>query len=334
MKRSHWLSLALLAAIVAIALVAVPRFAGSTERAAALVGPSLELDMDITNGAGPCNPIDTGRADNAGPTIYKIAVCLKNAPFEPAGFNFDLVFEPTLNECVVTPCTGTCLDANPDANAGSGSFSNPDLGTGWDCNVGGGAPPTCGVGRAFLQCLTTTGTRTLPIGEGVAAPIAEVAFKAIAGGIDNLTLENASVIRVGAQEFLNCDTGICIGGTDTKTGPTPQAATPTSTPTVQATPTCGLEGLPACTPTPRAYTQTPTPAATATATTQPEPTSPLPPPPPPSGGGPGAVISPPITGEGSDGFSWTGRLIWLVSGLGAISLIGGGLYLRRTRVRE
>ncbi len=38
----------------------------------------LELDMDVTNGTGPCNPVDPSATYTVG-TTYKVAVCLTSA---------------------------------------------------------------------------------------------------------------------------------------------------------------------------------------------------------------------------------------------------------------
>ena len=373
MKRWHWFSVALLAVLLVAALLAVPRFHGGTERAQAIgASLSLQLDMDLTTGT-PCNPIDAaGPTRLVGDPSYKIAVCLVDSASgitgQPAAFNFDVVYNDRLNQCVPsTDCQiegssdSLCKDSNPDANAGLTTFPSAatSLGPGYDCTAGGTAPPSCDVdsatgalhGRARLSCTSTSTALTLPTGTGVKSPIAEVTFLRIAGGDDSLTLENVSLTNHALTQFLVCPgglLGVCVGGTDHKEGTPPailQATpTPTQTPTVGPTPTpsCGRagSGLPACTPTAKAFTATPTPEPTETAAPEAAPSGGgggggenLPPPPPPAGGT-GPVVSPPSTGDGSSGVSWATRLIWLMAGLGAISLVSGGLYFRHARMRK
>jgi hypothetical protein len=354
MKRWHWASLALLGGIVAVALIAVPRIPGGGQRAAAQPAPpSLELDMDVTNGDGPCDPIDTTRAEDIGGASYKIAVCLKNAPSAPDTFNFSLVYDDSKNTCVTSGNTN--LDSNPDANLGSTTFSSPDLGGVWDCTGAGFAFPSCdrdtasgaGHGQAYLGCIRTSGSPTLPVGQGVAAPLAEVTFLASGGGDDNLTLTDVAAADVVGTTIVICttppdevnDVGTCVGGTDSKGGPTstPQpTATNTTVPTSAATPRCalvaGIEGLPTCEPTSRAHTPTPTTGPTETATPGPPPSEPSSP--PPASGGPGANVIPPNTGQGTSGLPWGGSVLWAISAIAVASVAGGGLYLRRVRTRR
>jgi hypothetical protein len=364
MKRWHWLSVALLGVVFAAALLVVPRLGGGVERAQAQGPPRLELDMNVADG-NPCNPVDaTGPTRTVGDT-YKVAICLTNSGAspdgEPAGFNVDVVYNDTLNTCVPDPTdclstgNGFCLDSNPDANAGSTTFTTPSLGptTGhFDCTGGGTQKPTCDVdpaggaghGRARISC-TTTHLPTLPVGDATSSPIAEVTFTVIAGGDDSLSVENASTTNLTLTQFLICPggPGECVGGTDHKVGPTPiptvpgQTPTATFTPTKTPTPNCGREGLPTCTPTPKPWTVTPTPGPTETATAAPSGGGGgggNPPPPPPPVGGTGPVVSPPSTGDGSGGVPWATTLIWVVVGLGAISLVGGGLFVRRAGMRK
>jgi hypothetical protein len=221
-----------------------------------------------------------------------VAVCLTNAGAgnEPNAFNFDLMYDDSLNHCVPVPCGpgDACLDSNPDANTGVTVFSTPSLGNvGYDCSGVGVAPPVCdsntgdpgpGQGRAYIGCFTVR-TPTLPVGDGVSAPIAEVTFHATAGGVDNLSLENVDVFSQDlGDRVVACpgDIGECLGGTDNKTGGPPATTAPTasSTPAATATlaPLCGLPGVPTCTPTPKPYTATPTAKNTFTPTRTPRPT--------------------------------------------------------------
>ncbi|MGD0764984.1 MAG: hypothetical protein ABR978_01600 [Dehalococcoidia bacterium] len=378
MRRWFWALLTLSGVALAVAFAVFP-FAGHNnvrtyahivdlDGDTVVTGPGdahLEIDMNPTNGSGPCNPVDDTANVTVGQT-YSVAVCLTSAGRigdvgnEPNAFNFNLVYDDSLNQCQPVTCgAGTsdpsCYDGNPDANMGVTSFSTPDLGgaaVGYDCTGVGKALPVCdknagahgpGLGVAYIGCFTT-GTPTLPVGDTVSAPLAMVTFHVIAGGVDTMSLTAVVVTssNYGAS-LVACPGGIgeCFGGTDNKTGGGTATAGPTATsttvPTATGTPSCGLEGLPTCTATPKAYTSTPTAVATATAV----PSGggggggggnpPLPPPP---GGGAGPAVSPPSTGDGSGGTSWATWLIGVMASFGAISLVSGGLYLRRARMRQ
>ncbi|MGD0766191.1 MAG: hypothetical protein ABR978_07795, partial [Dehalococcoidia bacterium] len=68
----------------------------------------LEIDMQpnrTTGGkTGPCNPVDDASTVSVGQT-YSVAVCLTSAGAigavgnEPNAFNFNLVFDDSLNQC-------------------------------------------------------------------------------------------------------------------------------------------------------------------------------------------------------------------------------------------
>jgi len=357
MKRWHWRSLALLGVILAVALIAVPRFTwGTTQHVAAQTPPSVQIDMDVTNGTGPCdiNHIDHTRTTAVGQT-YTVAVCLvdADAASPPVSFSFNIAYQDNLNECQGSPIMNVAATDIP----GSAPFSSPGLGSGWLCTSNGTTPPRCdlnsppgtGPGIASFACFTLSPPSTLPVGEGVAAPIAEVEFTAIGIGTDNLLWQNAQVTGPGFNPLINCanlgddnpenrSVEQCVTGEDVKipgapTATPPPAATftPTIAPTV--TPACGLEGLPTCTPTPRAHTSTPTVTATATApaTGGAAPTSP--PPPPPSSGAGGAV-RPPNTGDGSNSASLNLTIAWIIAGAMLVTLAGGAFYLRRLRTRQ
>ncbi len=359
MKGWHWTALALLGGILVAAIIVVPRFSGGTQRAFAGQAdptPVLVLDMNPTNGSGPCNPIDASRNDTPGGGDYWVAVCLENAPAAPASLEISLQYDDTLNQCVPigVDCLDSdtdphCRDANPDANAGTTTFGGVSLGSGWDCTSAGNLGPSCGldaggagIGRAHLSCISTQ-SPALPVNQP--EPIAEIEFAAINGGTDTLSFVGTNTVAdQGGTEYIDCANtpGQCIGGTDVKGGNTPTPVnTSTPVPTVgpTSTPVCGFEGLPTCTPTPRAHTPTPTitPSATAAA-----PSGGggggggggAPPPPAPSGGGAGAGVTPPNTGDASTGTTWSIALAWIILGAAAISLAGGAVYLRRARTRR
>ena len=224
MSRLLWGAVALLAVTVAVALATAGPDGPVPEQALAhIITPTgtpgapmvhLEIDADTTNGSGPCNPVDA-TAEVYG--MHKVAVCLTSSLAAPAGFDFDLVYDPALNTCTNESCpTGTCFDDNPDANLGTTTFSTPDLGTGWDCSA---SEPVCAksgqAGRAFIMCLCVDlGCATLPVGADVSAPIAVVTFNEEAGGVDNLKLEDVALFDENIDSIVQCHgSGPCYGAT-------------------------------------------------------------------------------------------------------------------------
>jgi hypothetical protein len=235
------------------------------------------LDMDVTNGTGPCNPIDPSATHMVGDT-YQVAICLVSASVygggagggPPAAFDYQIQYDKTLNQCT----TGTGTAPNPDANCNGTycvAFSTPDLGdTGWDCSGVGAALPTCdltasdpagnpNIATAYDGCFTT-GTPTLPTGDTVAAPVSEITLKALAVGTDTLTFVEATESDAATNANLVCppanpgDVVRCFNGTDIKAVP----PTPTNTATATTPPT-GTPIPPTATPT---NTATPTPTFT------------------------------------------------------------------------
>ena len=262
-RTSLAIGLSLVVAVMALSMLGSFREVGSVK---AEGNAALVIDMDPTNGSGPCNPVDTARSVNAGDT-YQIAVCLTSVGLPPAVFQFDLLYNDNLNQCVPVECPAQgCPDGNPDANAGATTWGT-SLGTGWDCNVMNVAPPTCdrdpgsgaAHGDAFLACMSLQDI-TLPVGEGVSAPIAMVTFKSSASGTDTFSLDGASVADFSATALVDPDVGAgsIVGGVVSTEG----IAAPTAT-------TGPGESTPGASTTPGAGGSTPNadagPAATATA---------------------------------------------------------------------
>ena len=109
------------------------------------VPATLELTWDPTNGSGSCNPVDAAAEHAVGET-YPVAVCLTDSSVPPLAFQFDLLYDDALNECVPSACAPDderCLDSNPDANAGSTVFSSPSMGSSFTCNMEDLSPPEC-----------------------------------------------------------------------------------------------------------------------------------------------------------------------------------------------
>jgi hypothetical protein len=239
-RRSVLLAVLAAAAIAAVATVA-PRFGGGTEQVEAQDGASLSLDMDITNGSGPCNPIDPEGGSSGNGADFKVAICLTGSAVPPAAIDVRVIYDDTLDQCVPVDCpSGECLDANPDANAGTTTWTTPGLGTGCDCSSAGGAPPACdrnpntgpGEGVAFISCVCAT--PKLPVGPTVSIPIAVVTFKNIAKGKDTFSFGASAAYTEDGKNIVRCASAQCLGGARVESlsaplTPTPGGVPPTGT---------------------------------------------------------------------------------------------------------
>lgn len=217
--------------------------------------PTLELDVDPTNGSGPCNPVDSTRGINVGDT-YQVAICLTNAPNSPGDFQFEFHYSDDLNQCIPSECVSRgCLDNNPDANAGATTWGDTSLGPDWSCDQSGEMPPTCdtdpGAGRghgvAFLECVAAT-PPSLSAGDGISAPIAMVTLKSVAKGTDEFALEQVVVDDWDIQRMVGTRgtaAGAVAGGTVSTEGEFPPTATvgPSGTTPAGATPGAAGAGL-------------------------------------------------------------------------------------------
>jgi len=257
MTRSIVLVMLAAAAIAAVALVGLRSNGGPDVASAHVTGsPHMEIDL-VKDGSTWCNPVDATASRPADNTEYQVAICLTDAPVAPAAFEFQVVYDPALNTCTnVATGEGTSLDDNPDANAGSTTFSTPNLGTGWDCSVYDLSEPMCdlggSMGTAYMSCVSPAGTLTLPFGSGVSAPLAVLNLKAANVGVDNLTIQNAAVFDADVNNILSCTTpsAACVGATVNVNindwTPTPGGVPPTGAPGAGGTP--GTTAQPDATP--------------------------------------------------------------------------------------
>ena len=302
-RRRSAVGLLAAAGLVATVLMAAlgPPYGGSHREAFAHLhtfpangnATHLHIDADADNGWRPCDPIDETATVAVGAT-HRVAVCIEN--YVPGSIGHfllhiwytgdpDVTPPTTINTAPTLRCPLTadpaCLNANPDANDGTG----PDkLGTGWDCLplFGGppyGSPPPVGdlrdtlhVADAFAWC-----------SEGIASPdqdlsadpglLATITFTATGAGVDTIDFgpideNNTNYVarpRPGLG-WARCGTEVpaeqvgCFGATIFK------GVTPTGTPTDTPMPT------PTDTPTPPpSDTPTPTPTSTSTSTATPQP---------------------------------------------------------------
>jgi hypothetical protein len=195
----------------------------------------LEIDK-VADGATFCEPTTAGAIVNVGDS-EQVAVCATDMPplFDGVSvFAFNLTYDDTLNTCVEPAVnnTGTALDDNPDANAGTTTWPNSvtgdTLGGGWDCSGFGLAYPLCDVnaatgpgnGDAKIGCLSLLGPYELGDDEDTGV-LAVVTFDVAAAGIDNLALHDAVVGDETGAEIGTCNPGVgipipCEGAADLK----------------------------------------------------------------------------------------------------------------------
>ena len=218
-----WPRSAIILLIVGLLAGVVVLTANSHGRAAA--EPILALDLDITNGGGPCEVIDSTRAQAAA-TSFQAAVCLTSNPnaVAVAGFGYKILYDDTIVAAPEVADAGASLDDNPDANAGTTTFTPATypnaLGSGWDCSGGVGAYPkgdvdgvTNGTGVAYSGgCGSAAGPNTL-----VTGVLGVVTFNVLSTATANLTLSAVSVTDNDLIEVGSCsptvDTAMtCTGG--------------------------------------------------------------------------------------------------------------------------
>jgi hypothetical protein len=190
---------------------------------------SLALDMDITNGAGVCEPIDSSANAGVGPAALRVGVCLVNplGTLPVAAFRYNVTYDDTKIVAPEVADAFPALDDNPDANAGTTTFTSPsysnDLGLGWSCDSGGAFPKGddnalagVGNGNAFSGgCNSSTGPYTM-----VAGPLGVITFDAIATGSVTFAFGGSSAHADDLSEIGSCNQlgdrpMPCVGGTVT-----------------------------------------------------------------------------------------------------------------------
>ncbi len=147
-------------------------------------GSELHISIDADPDDGPCSDVDQSNVIVSGP--FSVAICIESASTTIGGFQFALSYDPDYISCTDESCAaGNCLDDNPDANAGTTlgpgqAPTDPNLGSGWDCNVMDLAQPIChkdGEPKAWMACWSLTGPYTSPVGD-TAFPLAVVTLSA------------------------------------------------------------------------------------------------------------------------------------------------------------
>jgi hypothetical protein len=336
------LRLVALLAVVAVAAVAI-----TVPIRSAAGGATAALRIDADPSGTPCSPVDTVRAV-APSASFSVALCLTDASAAPVNGGF------TTTTLDVSYGGGFTATDNP-GDAGTGLGGNPLWNTAaanggagaWDCNQLGQpqSAPSATPSPATITC-STNSVQDQTIGSPL---LATLTLMAPGGGGTTLDFAGTTAMLAGAFEGLCADQTIeCFGANITVTGggdtPTPAPPTATFTPVASSTP-CANGVCPTSTSLTR---RTVTPTATPPGAETPGPgETPGAPPPPPAGpttpgGGPGGAagtpgtgITGPDTGSGGSGGGMDGGLFAaMLAAVAAGALaVGGGMYLRRRRVR-
>jgi uncharacterized surface anchored protein len=217
----------------------------------------LEIDADITNGSGPCDPVDSVTAVDVGED-YRAAICVSGLTQPLAAFQLDVKYDDTLSVVPEIACpAGDCLDDNPDANAGSTTWGG-GLGSGWDCNIMDLVEPRGdrdwqtgpGHGDAQLACWTLQGPYAIGDNES-SGVLGLVQFIAIGTGSNGLTLSNVEMGNAMAAEMGSCNPslgipitcgGAVVGHGTTPTPSAPPIVPPATGPGATSTPTPNADG--------------------------------------------------------------------------------------------
>ncbi len=255
---------------VAVALLLPSRVFTSPAKAQG-VSPYIQLDMNPTNGSGPCNPVDDTVTVTQG-NDYDVAICLTDSDSPPNAFEVHIDNNDGIDHCIPVDCGDSfCLDGNPDTNAGSTTFSSPDLGAGWDCNVAAVLPATCSdnANEISLTCIDANNRGTLPFGAGVSVPVGMIHFMAASQGTDQLKIRLSTAARYDGTDMFTCDqdSNPCKGGTVVVSAPGPASPTPqpTGAPGVTVSPPAPADATAAAAAIAAAATTTSAAAATAIA---------------------------------------------------------------------
>ena len=252
LMRQPWVVLAATVAVVVLALVRLGA-GGETVSGHSITStpgvPQFHVEIDtVQDGSTFCEPVDDTSTKVWG-NPYRVAVCVKDPPAAIGAFQFDLVYDDTLNAAPEVANFAPALDDNPDGNVGTTTWPNSttgdDLGSGWDCTGFGLVYPTGdtdpvtgpGHGRAKILCLSLLGPWTLGDNE-TEGVLATVEFVVIGFGADILHLENVAVGDSTGGEIGSCNPAQavpipCFDATESNVTPTPTPApgTPTPTPT-------------------------------------------------------------------------------------------------------
>jgi hypothetical protein len=172
----------------------------------------LELDMDPTNGVGPCDVVDNA-VTVAPSTVVNAAVCLNDALSPPINgsllaASIILSYNSGLTASDVAGDGLADLDANPDFNQGAATG-----GTDWDCNQLNDAAtaPSATPSPASMVCTTVDATpNILPSG---VTHLATFTLTGVMGGKVDFTSATELLSDDGGAVDVFCGAGItCTPG--------------------------------------------------------------------------------------------------------------------------
>lgn len=218
----------------------------------------LSIDVDPTDGSGPCLPVTrTVTIERLYRERHAVAICLEGHPYPPSAFDITLLYNNRLNRGVEVPCTGACLDGNPDANDGDGPAF---LGFGWTCATDKeGAPTADGDapgGDAHLVCQVNALFPNAQLSESPGL-LAVMDFDVLASGTDRLRftrIGDAGFRPTTVDRYVCGQSMLCRSGTIHKVAEKPRP-TATVAPTFTRRPTATRAVTAA--PTPEPPTATP-----------------------------------------------------------------------------
>jgi hypothetical protein len=193
---------------------------------------SLALDMDITNGSGVCDPIDSSTNVDVGPAAVRVGVCFVNplGTLPVSAFKYNVTYDDSMIVAPEVADVSPALEDNPDANAGVTTFTSPKysshLGDGWQCDDGGAFPKGdnnastgAAAGNAFSgSCISISGPYTLTSG-----PLGVITFDAVGSGTSTVSFGGSSVHADDLSEIGSCNQPgnrpmPCVGGSVTVGG--------------------------------------------------------------------------------------------------------------------
>ena len=197
---------------------------------------TIALDMDITNGLGPCAPIDAA-ATYLPDATFDVAVCATNLNQSVGFFTMNIdwdnpgLFDSTAmtRRTVRTHTVARTVTAIPMRTLGA-TYWGDGLGSAWDC---GWIPPFVSDDIAGLHCMQGT---SATLGDNETSGVLEVITFVGKGapGVANLDIGYGPVGGAYGGTVALCPADcpeFCQGGTITLSSGTPTpAATPTPTP--------------------------------------------------------------------------------------------------------
>ena len=176
--------------------------------------PKLQLDMNVANNSGPCDPIDDEVSAAVGAHVV-VQVCLLDHAELPAPYGFTL--EVDYDDGLLSAPKGDTSDnrsvnANPDINDGPG----PDaLGEGWDCDFldAERSRPSSQPPPAQANCFAPLGVEDPGQLEADPALLATISFEVAGDGAAFVRATAQTIIAFWQADLRQCESTLeCAGG--------------------------------------------------------------------------------------------------------------------------